>query len=105
MSSVEVTKYPSCYFCRMGGKKELAKYDGRTKSGESAYMCAQHFKEHGVGLGTGRGQKLILYKEKQCSILPNHHVRRDGNCVRFATCQTQGRTIDSHCKARGQVQR
>lgn len=51
--------------CDICGK--LARYDGRTTGGSWAYMCEECFIEHGVGLGTGKGQKLI-YKEEQ---LPN----------------------------------
>lgn len=35
-----------------------ADYDGKTKMGAWAYMCQKHFEKLGVGLGTGRGQKL-----------------------------------------------
>lgn len=49
-----------CDFCQMQGKKEPAQYDGATKHGPWAYMCEQDFQLHGVGLGTGRGQRLIV---------------------------------------------
>ncbi len=32
-------------------------YDGATKQGPWAWMCEEAFKKHGVGLGTGKGQK------------------------------------------------
>lgn len=32
--------------------------DGKTVHGPWAFMCGDHFDSHGVGLGTGRGQKL-----------------------------------------------
>jgi len=51
----EVSKLPNCDFCN-----NLAKYDGKTKIGPWAYMCERHFKEYGVGLGTGLGQKLVV---------------------------------------------
>ena len=34
--------------------------DGRTKQGVWGIMCKPCHKEHGVGLGTGRGQKYKL---------------------------------------------
>ncbi len=37
--------------------------DGRTKMGPWAAMCEAHFKEHGLGLGTGYGQKLVSPEE------------------------------------------
>ena len=33
--------------------------DGRTKQGPWAAMCPDHFTQHGLGLGTGYGQKLV----------------------------------------------
>jgi hypothetical protein len=55
-----VSKYPQCDFCT-----QEAHYDGKTTQGPWAYMCDNCFKEHGVGLGTGRGQRLVLAKERQ----------------------------------------
>lgn len=43
-----------CDFC-----DSSAKYDGKTAGGPWANMCEKHFKAYGVGLGTGRGQKII----------------------------------------------
>jgi hypothetical protein len=43
-----------CDFCG-----SAAKYDGKTRMGPWAGMCAKHFKEYGVGLGLGRGQLSI----------------------------------------------
>lgn len=37
-----------------------AKYDGKTRQGRWAYMCEACFAVHGVGLGLGRGQRLIV---------------------------------------------
>ena len=53
---------PACDFCKMAGVTPAnpAAYDGKTRSGPWAYMCARHFKINGVGLGEGRGQKLVL---------------------------------------------
>lgn len=42
-----------CDFC-----DNTARYDGKTIIGPWAYMCQNCFESHGVGLGTGRGQKL-----------------------------------------------
>lgn len=57
-TEVYVEKLPMCDFSC--GRQAL--YDGRTKQGPWAYMCEEHFKQHGVGLGTGRGQRLIPRK-------------------------------------------
>ena len=36
-----------------------ATVDGATRSGRWAYMCEDCFREHGVGLGIGRGSRLL----------------------------------------------
>lgn len=50
----------SCDFCAAAGLDVEAKYDGKTVLGPWAYMCDDHFGVLGIGLGTGRGQKLIV---------------------------------------------
>lgn len=37
--------------------------DGKTRMGPWANMCQAHFRQYGVGLGTGKGQQLILAKQ------------------------------------------
>ena len=54
--TVEVLELAICDFdC-----DKKAQYDGRTKLGPWAYMCQEHFEQHSVGLGLGKGQKLVL---------------------------------------------
>ena len=53
-TEAEVYNKPNCDFC---GKP--AEYDGKTTDGPWGYMCDSCFKEHGSGLGLGKGQKLI----------------------------------------------
>ncbi len=53
-----VNELPSCSFC-----KAQARYDGKTKIGQWANMCEGCFKNWGIGLGTGKGQKLFVYKK------------------------------------------
>jgi len=53
-----VPKKPKCDFCNAE-----AEFDGRTVLGPWAYMCNLHFGQYGVGLGLGRGQKLIVQGE------------------------------------------
>lgn len=55
-----VTHIPDCDLCALQGMKTPAAVDGKLKSGQWANMCLSHFGELGVGLGTGRGQKLVL---------------------------------------------
>ena len=53
---VEVTELPKCDFCSFN-----ARFDGRTTMGTAwANMCRIHFAQVGIGLGTGKGQRLIL---------------------------------------------
>ena len=48
-----------CYFCKQEGIMSKAEYDGKTKLGPWAGMCKRHFKVYGIGLGLGRGQRLM----------------------------------------------
>jgi hypothetical protein len=41
-----------------------AYYDGKTVMGPWAYMCESCFQRVGVGLGLGRGQRLVVRDEK-----------------------------------------
>ena len=54
-NEVRVSQLPKRDFCDC-----TAHYDGRTASGAWANMCEFHFVNKGVGLGTGKGQRLIL---------------------------------------------
>lgn len=56
---VEVIGPRYCDFCEQDGIQVLAAYDGATQYGPWANMCEKHFKVIGVGLGTGKGQRLI----------------------------------------------
>lgn len=49
-----------CDLCKSQGLQVQAVYDGKTVHGPWAYMCEEHFGAMGVGLGTGRGQRLIV---------------------------------------------
>ncbi len=57
---VEVAKLPGCDFCNLQGR-----YDGMTTWGKWANMCSIHFAAVGVGLGTGKGQRLVLKTEEE----------------------------------------
>lgn len=61
-TTVEVSEIPSCDFEHLGGTTTQAAYDGKTNMGPWAYMCETHFKMIGVGLGLGKGQRLVLKK-------------------------------------------
>lgn len=56
---VEVEVKPICDICHA-----LADYDARTKYGVWAYLCKRHFEEIGIGLGLGKGQRLMIKKSK-----------------------------------------
>ncbi len=57
---VEVTELPKCDFCYGQGY-----VDGQTVYGRWGIMCKVHFAMHGVGLGTGKGQRLVLKTEEE----------------------------------------
>jgi hypothetical protein len=61
LTTATVTTIPNCDLCKhFKGTTTPAAYDGATRAGAWAYMCEEDFQTYGVGLGTGRGQKLIL---------------------------------------------
>ncbi len=55
---VRVIEYPKCDFCELS-----ARYDGKTIYGPWANMCFHHFMNYGIGLGTGKGQRLVMEDE------------------------------------------
>lgn len=61
-TQVKVAALPACDLCKAHGCEpvQLAAYDGATTVGPWAYMCEDHFRVFGVGLGTGAGQRLVL---------------------------------------------
>lgn len=74
VEETKVTELPDCDICKivdhcaaLAGTitteaLKKAAYDGKTTIGPWAYMCPYHFGLHGMGLGLGRGQKLVLLK-------------------------------------------
>ena len=56
----QVPIFPNCDICLEKHQYSSAEYDGRTVFGPWAYMCKACFFEVGIGLGIGKGQKLIL---------------------------------------------
>ena len=57
MTEVKIPRLPACDICTDG---TLAHYDAATIHGPWGYLCERHFAAIGVGLGTGRGQRLVL---------------------------------------------
>lgn len=55
-SETTTDNIPFCDFCK---EKTPAVVDGKTTLGPWGGMCPNHFKQYGVGLGLGYGQKLI----------------------------------------------
>ena len=65
-TTARVSQFPKCDLCKDSDifkTPEDAQYDGKTTSGQWAYMCPVHFLSNGVGLGLGKGQKLITESE------------------------------------------
>ena len=58
-SAVGVVELPHCDFCKEDFINKPATVDGKTCFGPWANMCDVHFSTHGVGLGLGKGQRLI----------------------------------------------
>lgn len=59
MTEARVVEIPKCNICG-----EDAVYDGKTVMGPWSYMCQDDFEFFGVGLGTGRGQRLVLVENE-----------------------------------------
>ncbi len=58
-----VSRLPTCDFCAQAGYLVSARFDGKTEFGPWANMCTAHFEAHGIGLGLGRGQELVLLED------------------------------------------
>ena len=58
-TEVKVAEIPGCDFCARSGVQRKAGYDGKSRLGPWAYMCETCFDKYGVGLGLGRGQRLV----------------------------------------------
>jgi hypothetical protein len=59
---VYVDVLPNCdiHYCERNGTVVPASYDGKTKRGPWASMCESCMITHGVGLGTGKGQRYMI---------------------------------------------
>jgi len=67
---VIVASKPECDICKFENGKPgvTADYDGKTVRGPWANMCRSCFFSHGVGLGTGRGQQLLVVGSPEAAI-------------------------------------
>jgi len=54
--AVYLPELPNCDICKDGTKAE---YDAKTVFGVWAYLCRKCFSKYGIGLGIGKGQKLV----------------------------------------------
>lgn len=61
-TEVKVARLPLCDIDSTHGP---AAYDGKTHGGPWGNMCEPCFAEYGIGLGLGKGQKLILIEDKK----------------------------------------
>lgn len=63
-TTARVLRRPDCDVCKQNNLTTPAEYDGKTVHGPWANMCGPHFELIGVGLGTGRGQRLLVEGEE-----------------------------------------
>ena len=63
-TEVVVLELPKCQLPHTGEVPD-AVYDGKPNQGPWGYMCQRHFQVYGVGLGVGKGQRLVLKKEEE----------------------------------------
>ena len=59
-TQVVVAERPPCDFCKSDGTIKPAMIDGKTKMGPWANMCNAHYRSYGIGLGLGKGQRLMI---------------------------------------------
>lgn len=59
-----VGSLPTCNFCPTESATP-AIVDGSTRGGPWAFMCLSHYLTHGIGLGLGRGQMLVVEGDVQ----------------------------------------
>lgn len=57
LKECENINFTKCDFCN-----EEAEYDGKTRMGPWAAMCHECLWQYGIGLGLGKGQRLINKK-------------------------------------------
>ena len=58
-TEIELSIIPKCNLC-----SNQAGYDARTVNGFWAYLCETCYAKYGIGLGLGRGQKIVKAKEE-----------------------------------------
>jgi hypothetical protein len=59
-TEVVLDELPMCNFVHGTAEPEPAHYDGATIHGPWAFMCEEHFRLYGIGLGLGKGQRLVV---------------------------------------------
>lgn len=59
-ATAKVASIPPCDIHKSRGETVDAVYDGATVAGPWAYMCDDCMGRYGIGIGTGRGQRLVL---------------------------------------------
>jgi hypothetical protein len=63
-TTVTLPKRP---ICDIPGCTKPAYADAKTNQGPWAYLCDSHFTVHGIKLGLGYGQEIIVKGEKEGS--------------------------------------
>jgi len=65
MKEAIVSSLPYCDICKIDDKFTKANYDAKTNLiGQWAYLCEEHYQKYGIGLGEGKGQRLIVEEEQ-----------------------------------------
>lgn len=95
---VEVASLPTCDIHKFekGQDGVEAKYDGKTVMGPWANMCEECFQQYGSGLGTGRGQRLVVKSAKTASedkAKPGEIEDLESGAYQRSKCQNCGDTI------------
>jgi hypothetical protein len=66
-----LSERPKCNVCKpFGAQPAIA--DGKTNYGPWGYLCAEHFRKYGSGLGMGRGQILLCGDEHDTELIATY---------------------------------
>jgi hypothetical protein len=94
-TQVTVDALPPCDFCKQDGVEREAGYDGKLNFGTSwANMCRSHFNQYGIGLGLGKGQRLLKRVPMDAVQCEARNKNYGGRCQRMT--ENANKLCDEH---------
>ena len=85
-ATANLTERPNCDLCQyaMFPKTTPAAVDGVTTGGSWGYMCVEHFRAEGHGLGEGHGQVLFCNDEHDEKLAKTFRLKPNTTSERIA---------------------